>query len=42
MKHVFLEVSTASLSIQKKKGEKNWIRKIILVTQNSMNKKNVC
>ena len=41
MKHIFLEENTASLSIQKKEGRKNWIRTIILATQNSFNKSNV-
>ena len=41
MKHIFLEENTASLSIQKKEGRKNWIRTIILATQNSFHKSNV-
>ena len=40
MKHIFLGDNAASLSIQKK--EKILIRTIILATQNSMNKNNVC
>ena len=43
MKHIFLETNTACLPIQKKEGKKkNWIRAIILATQNSVNRKNVC
>ena len=39
MKHTFLEVNTASLSIQKKRKKKF---EFIWAAQNPMNKKNVC
>ena len=40
--HIFRREYSFLIYTEKRKEEKIWIRTIILATQNSMNKKNVC